>query len=275
QSRGFDINLVNKSTFSLSSTSLNRHIARAYNSGTGVTFGDGYVETKNACIYYFWFLLPLKLQGRQEKDGFRDPRSKDIEDVLILSGDHLYRMDYMDFVQNYRESGADITLSCLPMDDRRRPKSNDTTVLGLSKEEAVKKPYIASMGVYVFKKEILLNLLRWRFPTTNDFGSEVIPASAKEFYMKSKCFNERNYLIKSCHQKSNNGRKVKIGVGVGVSVGVLCGLLLAFCLIWKRRKRATQKETNAALKDQSKEEQEEDPEVPLYDLSVIASSTDN
>ncbi|XLT70169.1 hypothetical protein HN873_026608, partial [Arachis hypogaea] len=74
---------------------------------------------------------------------------------------------------------------------------------------------------------------------------------------------------------SNNGRKVKIGVGVGVSVGVLCGLLLAFCLIWKRRKRATLKETNAALKDQSKEEQEEDPEVPLYDLSVIASSTDN
>ncbi|RYR57881.1 hypothetical protein Ahy_A05g023569 isoform A [Arachis hypogaea] len=61
----------------------------------------------------------------------------------------------------------------------------DTTVLGLSKEEAVKKPYIASMGVYVFKKEILLNLLRWRFPTTNDFGSEVIPASAKEFYMKT------------------------------------------------------------------------------------------
>ncbi|KAJ1413103.1 Nucleotide-diphospho-sugar transferase [Sesbania bispinosa] len=35
----------------------------------------------------------------------------------------------------------------------------DTTVLGLSKDEALKKPYIASMGVYVFKKEILLNLL--------------------------------------------------------------------------------------------------------------------
>ncbi|XLR03888.1 hypothetical protein S83_070086 [Arachis hypogaea] len=75
--------------------------------------------------------------------------------------------------------------------------------------------------------------------------------------------------------ESNNGHKVKIGVGVGVSVGILCGLLLAFCLIWKRRKRATLKETNAALKDQSKEEQEEDPEVPLYDLSIIASSTDN
>ena len=36
----------------------------------------------------------------------------------------------------------------------------DTTVLGLSKEEAQTKPYIASMGVYIFKKEILLNILR-------------------------------------------------------------------------------------------------------------------
>ncbi|XP_028119391.1 glucose-1-phosphate adenylyltransferase large subunit 1, chloroplastic-like [Camellia sinensis] len=47
---------------------------------------------------------------------FEDERSKDVEDVVILSGDHLYRMDYMDFVQNHRQSGADITLSCLPMD---------------------------------------------------------------------------------------------------------------------------------------------------------------
>ncbi|RWW19598.1 hypothetical protein GW17_00016340 [Ensete ventricosum] len=47
-------------------------------------------------------------------------------------------MDYMDFVQEV-----------------------DTTVLGLSKEEAAKNPYIASMGVYVFKKELLLNLLRY------------------------------------------------------------------------------------------------------------------
>ncbi|KAG4929235.1 hypothetical protein AAZX31_17G015200 [Glycine max] len=203
------------------SASLNRHIARAYNSGNGVTFGDGYVEVLAATqtpgeAGKKWF------QGtadavRQFHWLFEDPRSKDIEDVLILSGDHLYRMDYMDFVQNHRESGADITLSCLPMDDSRasdfglmridnkgrilsfseKPKGEelkamqvDTTVLGLSKDEAQKKPYIASMGVYVFKKEILLNLLRWRFPTANDFGSEVIPASAREFYMKAYLFND-------------------------------------------------------------------------------------
>ncbi|KAF4365053.1 hypothetical protein CsatB_026116 [Cannabis sativa] len=202
------------------SASLNRHLTRAYNFGNG-SFGDGFVEALAATqtpgeAGKKWF------QGtadavRQFHWLFEDARSKDIEDVLILSGDHLYRMDYMDFVQNHRQSGADITLSCLPMDDSRasdfglmkidnkgrvlsfseKPKGEelkrmevDTTVLGLSKEEAEKKPYIASMGVYVFKKEILLNLLRWRFPTANDFGSEIIPASAKEFFIKAYLFND-------------------------------------------------------------------------------------
>ncbi|XP_050217197.1 glucose-1-phosphate adenylyltransferase large subunit 1, chloroplastic [Mercurialis annua] len=202
------------------SASLNRHLARAYNSSSGVTFGDGFVEVLAATqtpgeLGKKWF------QGtadavRQFHWLFEDARSKDIEDVLILSGDHLYRMDYMDFVHNHRQSNADITISCLPMDDSRasdfglmkidnkgqvlsfseKPRGAelksmavDTTVLGLSKDEAEKKPYIASMGVYVFKKEILLNLLRWRFPTANDFGSEIIPASANEFFIKAYLFN--------------------------------------------------------------------------------------
>ncbi|KAL8515286.1 hypothetical protein ACS0TY_014125 [Phlomoides rotata] len=203
------------------SASLNRHLARAYNAGGGISFGDGYVEVLAATqtpgeAGKNWF------QGtadavRQFHWLFEDPRSKDIEDVLILSGDHLYRMDYMDFVHSHRQSGADITLSALPIDDSRasdfglmkidnkgrvlsfseKPRGNelkamavDTTVLGLSRDEAEKKPYIASMGVYVFKKDILLNLLRWRFPTANDFGSEIIPASAKEFYIKAYLFND-------------------------------------------------------------------------------------
>ncbi|CAN4113442.1 unnamed protein product [Withania somnifera] len=203
------------------SASLNRHIARAYNFGNGVTFGDGYVEVLAATqtpgeLGKRWF------QGtadavRQFHWLFKDARSKDIQDVLILSGDHLYRMDYLDFVQSHRQSGADITISSLPIDDRRasdfglmkiddsgrvlsfseKPKGDDlkamavdTSVLGLSPEEAKQKPYIASMGVYVFKKDILLNLLRWRFPTANDFGSEIIPASAKEFNIKAYLFND-------------------------------------------------------------------------------------
>nr|AAK27685.1 ADP-glucose pyrophosphorylase large subunit [Brassica rapa subsp. pekinensis] len=226
------------------SASLNRHLTRAYNSN-GV-FGDGFVEALAATqtpgeTGKRWF------QGtadavRQFHWLFEDARSKEIEDVLILSGDHLYRMDYMDFVQDQSTKRRDISISCIPIDDREckrvqqihskimvsykslsvlhgrrasdfglmkiddkgrvisfseKPKGDDlkamavdTTVLGLSKEEAEKKPYIASMGVYVFKKEILLNLLRWRFPTANDFGSEIIPFSAKEFYVNAYLFND-------------------------------------------------------------------------------------
>ncbi|XP_028551651.1 glucose-1-phosphate adenylyltransferase large subunit 1, chloroplastic-like isoform X2 [Dendrobium catenatum] len=203
------------------SASLNRHLSRAYNFSNGISFGDGFVEVLAATqtsgeAGKRWF------QGtadavRQFHWLFEDAKGKEIEDVLILSGDHLYRMDYMDFVQSHRQSGADITISCVPMDDSRasdfglmkidnkgrviafseKPKGEDlkamevdTSVLGLSREQAKKNPYIASMGVYVFKKEILLNLLRWRFPTANDFGSEIIPASAKEQFVKAYLFND-------------------------------------------------------------------------------------
>ncbi|MED6158693.1 Clathrin assembly protein complex 2 beta large chain [Stylosanthes scabra] len=193
------------------SCSLNRHIARSYSPGgvlaaTQVPGQEGqswFQGTADAVRQFHWL--------------FEDQRAKKIEDVLILSGDHLYRMNYMDLIQVHRESEADITLSCLPIDESRasdfglmktdntgrvlsfseKPKGEDlkamevdTTLLGLSPEEAEKKPYIASMGVYVFKKQILLNLLRWRFPTANDFGSEVIPACASEFYLKAFLFND-------------------------------------------------------------------------------------
>lgn len=202
------------------SQSLNRHLARTYSFGNGVNFGDGFVEVLAATqrpgeAGMSWF------QGtadavRQFTWLFEDAKNADIEHVLILSGDHLYRMDYMDFVQKHKDSDADITISCVPIDDSRasdyglmkidskgrvlyfaeKPKGEDlkamevdTTVLGLSPEAAKITPYIASMGVYVFKKDILLKLLRWRYPTANDFGSEIIPASAKEFNVKAYLFD--------------------------------------------------------------------------------------
>lgn len=53
----------------------------------------------------------------------------------------------------------------------------DTTILGLDDERAKEMPYIASMGIYVFSKEAMLNLLQEKFPEANDFGSEVIPGA--------------------------------------------------------------------------------------------------
>ena len=186
------------------SASLNRHISRTYN-GTGLGSTDSFVEvlaaqqtpenpnwfqgTADAVRQYIWML-----------------QEWDVDEYVILSGDHLYRMDYRKFVERHRETGADITLSVVPMDEKRacdfglmkidgsgrvidfceKPKGDelkamqvDTTVLGLSADEAARSPYIASMGIYVFKKEALIKLLH-KNPDFTDFGKEIIPDAAKD-----------------------------------------------------------------------------------------------
>ncbi|XP_071923947.1 glucose-1-phosphate adenylyltransferase large subunit 2, chloroplastic/amyloplastic isoform X2 [Coffea arabica] len=148
---------------------------------------------------------------------FEDAKNKNVEHIVILSGDHLYRMNYMDFVQKHVDTNADITVSCVPMDDSRasdyglmkidgtgriiqfaeKPKGADlkamqvdTSLLGLSAKEAMKYPYIASMGVYVFRTDVLLSLLRWKYPSCNDFGSEIIPSAVKDHNVQAYLFSD-------------------------------------------------------------------------------------
>ncbi|KAH7517796.1 glucose-1-phosphate adenylyltransferase large subunit 1 [Ziziphus jujuba] len=202
------------------SASLNRHLARTY-FGNGVNFGDGFVEVLAATQTsgergMNWF------QGtadavRQFIWVFEDAKNRNIENILILSGDHLYRMDYTEFLQSHVDRNADITLSCATANESRasdyglvkidsrgriaqfseKPKGadlkamrTDTSLLGLSAIEAMESPYIASMGVYAFKTDILLKLLRWRYPTSNDFGSEIIPAAVKEHDVQAYIFRD-------------------------------------------------------------------------------------
>ncbi|KDD76751.1 nucleotidyl transferase [Helicosporidium sp. ATCC 50920] len=201
------------------STSLNRHLARTYNLGaSGVRFGgEAFVEvlaasqtpkekawfqgTADAVRQYMWLL--------------EDVRHREVEDVIVLSGDHLYRMDYMQFVDAHRQSGADISIGCLPVDEHRasdfglmqidgsgrvrsfseKPKGEalekmkvDTTVLGLDAAAARRTPYIASMGIYVFKRHVMAELLR-DYDSCNDFGGEIIPAAARERHVQAYLFN--------------------------------------------------------------------------------------
>ncbi|OIW08721.1 hypothetical protein TanjilG_03397 [Lupinus angustifolius] len=135
---------------------------------------------------------------------FEDAKHTNVENVLILAGDHLYRMDYMDLVQSHVDRNADITVSCAAVGDSfisncmlfsrasdyGLVNQVDTSLFGLSPQDALKSPYIASMGVYVFKTEILLNLLKWRYPTSNDFGSEIIPAAVGEHNVQAYFFRD-------------------------------------------------------------------------------------
>uniref|UniRef100_A0A7N0SZJ1 glucose-1-phosphate adenylyltransferase n=1 Tax=Kalanchoe fedtschenkoi TaxID=63787 RepID=A0A7N0SZJ1_KALFE len=66
----------------------------------------------------------------------------------------------------------------------------DTTLIGLSPQEASEKPYIASMGVYVFKKDVLFKLLKWTYPKANDFGSEIIPSALADHTVNAYIFRD-------------------------------------------------------------------------------------
>jgi glucose-1-phosphate adenylyltransferase len=65
----------------------------------------------------------------------------------------------------------------------------DTTVLGLSAEKAKEHPYIASMGIYVFEKQVLLDLLN-EAPERTDFGKEIIPAAARDHNVQAYLFKD-------------------------------------------------------------------------------------
>lgn len=196
------------------SASLNRHIARTYHLA-GAGFSQGFVEvlaaqqtpdspswfegTADAVRKYLWLLAEW-----------------DVDQYLILSGDHLYRMNYADFIHRHRETKADITISVVPMDESRafdfglmkidksgrvtafseKPQGDslnsmrvDTTVLGLTPDEAKNSPYIASMGIYVFEKQIMHDLLS-RAPVRTDFGKEILPDALSGHNVQAYLFND-------------------------------------------------------------------------------------
>lgn len=188
------------------SASLNRHLSQAYNANVGGYTSRGFVEVLAASqspSSTKWF------QGtadavRQYLWLFENAMRDGVEDFLILSGDHLYRMNYQDFVNKHRVTGADITVAALPTDEKKasafglmkidntgrivdfaeKPEGQalqdmkvDTTVLGLDPARAKDEPFIASMGIYVAKASAIRELLRSHFPEANDFGSEVIPGA--------------------------------------------------------------------------------------------------
>jgi len=182
------------------SASLNRHISQTYRFSQ---FSDGFVEilaAEQTPQNPSWF------QGTADAVRQVLPHIRDwgIDTLLILSGDHLYRMDYRKFIARHVETKADVTVSVIPFprdqaedfgllktdaDGRivefsEKPKGEaleamrvDTTAFGLSAEEAERRPFLASMGIYVFNFDKLEQLLARDGGGWMDFGKQVIPAA--------------------------------------------------------------------------------------------------
>jgi glucose-1-phosphate adenylyltransferase len=121
--------------------------------------------------------------------------SRDPELVLILSGDHVYRMDYREVIQLHKEKNAEITVCTLPVSLEEAPRfgilSTDADGQIIDFEEKPKEPKstLASMGIYVFNKDVLLDLLRSNHEPDLDFGKHLIPRSVGKRRMYAFEFN--------------------------------------------------------------------------------------
>ncbi|HET6281544.1 MAG TPA: glucose-1-phosphate adenylyltransferase [Polyangia bacterium] len=170
------------------SESLNKHIALTYNFDI---FSSGFVSVLAAEQTEEggnWF------QGTADavRQSLRHMRRTNARDILILSGDQLYQMDYRQMLRTHRDSGADATVGVIPvagdqasqfgilkMDpagrivhfDEKPPA--DRLPLLVSKIPAVGDGYLASMGIYIFKRQVLEQALA--NPQLVDFGRHVIP----------------------------------------------------------------------------------------------------
>jgi glucose-1-phosphate adenylyltransferase len=194
------------------SASLNKHIATTYRFSQ---FSNGFVEilaAEQTPQNPQWF------QGTADAVRQVLPHISDwgIDTLLILSGDHLYRMDYRRFIARHFETEADVTISVIPfvreqaedfgllkveptgriVEFREKPKGQsleemrvDTSAFGLSVDEAVRRPFLASMGIYVFKFDWLTKLLA-QDESWMDFGKQVIPAAIKSGNVQSFMFDD-------------------------------------------------------------------------------------
>jgi glucose-1-phosphate adenylyltransferase len=180
------------------SASLNRHIAGTYRMDM---FSRGFIEilaAEQTPDNQNWF------QGTADavRQAARHFLYHDAEYLLILAGDHLYRMDYSAMIDEHIERRADVTIAAQPVTPEDAPGMGifrfdaDGQIVGFEEKPSPErlsqigastpagarfmrpsadKPFVASMGIYVFTRDVLLESLERHAGV--DFGHEIIPAS--------------------------------------------------------------------------------------------------
>ena len=179
------------------SVSLHRHI---YNTYKFDPYGGGFVEilaAQQTMEHESWY------QGTADAVRRNIPyfTESTYDLVLILSGDQLYRMDFQDMIRTHLENKAAVTIAALPVaeqeatscgimriqadgrvvDFEEKPKTpekldrvrTDPSWLEKLGLKAAGRPYLASMGIYLFNRSLLVDLLR--SSTATDFGHELLP----------------------------------------------------------------------------------------------------
>lgn len=178
------------------SASLNKHIKNTYQfSG----FSKGFVDilaAEQTPDSPGWF------QGTADavRQSLKHMEKNEFDHVLILSGDQLYQMDFRDMLDKHIQNNAGISIATIPVG------AQEATEFGILKtapdqqiSSFVEKPgadvldawisdtgqemqeqgrvYLASMGIYIFNRDVLFDLLGSKYKTATDFGKEIIPQS--------------------------------------------------------------------------------------------------
>ena len=178
------------------SASLNRHIKNTYHFSA---FSSAFVDilaAEQTPDNPTWY------QGTADavRQSLRHIAPFESEYVLILSGDQLYQMDFQEMVDNHKKTGADISIATIPVGDREAPefgilKKDDSGLItsfiekpsrevladwesdtGEEMQKAGRK-YLASMGIYIFNRQLMFDYLLNDYLDAADFGKEIIPQS--------------------------------------------------------------------------------------------------
>jgi glucose-1-phosphate adenylyltransferase len=186
------------------SASLNKHIKNTYHfSAFSSAFVD-IIAAEQTPDNPTWF------QGTADavRQSLRHVQQQSFEHVLILSGDQLYQMDFDEMVAQHVRAGADISIATIPVAAR------EATEFGILKKgegdvitSFIEKPahdllqdwvsdtgpdmqrqgrvYLASMGIYIFSRRVLFDLLLDVHKDSTDFGKEIIPQSIERYKVLS------------------------------------------------------------------------------------------
>lgn len=182
------------------SASLNRHIKNTYNFDL---FSSGFVDilaAEQTPRSQNWY------QGTADavRQSLHHMENHRHDHVLILSGDQLYQMDYRLLIEHHEKTSADLTIATIPVSAEDAPglgimKTNEEGMIADFVEKPAKeeldqwksvtlprfrtegRDYLASMGIYVFRKEVLARLVE-NHPDATDFGKEIIPRAINREY---------------------------------------------------------------------------------------------
>ena len=184
------------------SVSLHRHITQTYKFDS---FSRGFIEilaAQQTLSSDQWY------QGTADavRQQFPHLRAQNMDDILILAGDHLYQMDYSKFLDYHHETDSDVTVAVKPVSREDtsgfgilKTDNNDTIVDFFEKPQQdsleglesdtgeMNKPFMASMGIYVFKRGMLVRLLTGEKGA--DFGKHIIPYAINNVNVKAYKFN--------------------------------------------------------------------------------------